>query len=148
MWGTPGQSWVGTWDTRSCGNYALSVTGFWLCSGMFHLSQVLTAASLAHAYENAERQTATASQKEGSRMPLCSLQGRGSTVEEIHGVSASATKPCMSRGDINLLLSASTSLTLEKAITACLQPSILHRQQEPLRGERQRRETEERLGQW
>lgn len=47
------------------------------------------------------------------------------------------------RGDLNLLLSASTSLTQEKNIMACLQPGILHRQQEPLRGERQRRKTEE-----
>lgn len=50
-------------------------------------------------------------------------------------MSASAIKPCMSRGDINLLLLASTSLTQEKTIMTCLQPSIPHRQQEPLRGE-------------
>lgn len=78
-------------------------------------------------------------------MPPCSLQGRGSTVEETRGVSpASATKLCMGRGDVTLPLLASTSLTQEKTIMARLQPSILHRQQESLRGERQRRETEER----
>lgn len=57
---------------------------------------------------------------------------------------ASATKPFMSRGEDNLPLLASTSLTQEENTVACLQPSILHRLHEPLRGQRQKRETEEK----
>lgn len=59
-----------TVDTRSCGNYAPSVTGCWLCSDTFHLPGYMTATSLAHVHKNTKSQgiegpTATSSQEKG-----------------------------------------------------------------------------------
>lgn len=92
--------------------------------------QMLTAESLAHAYENAENHRGAESKCFSERRcqnAPCSLQGRSSTVEETRGVSpASATKPFMGRGEASLPLLVSTSLTQEEKTVACLQPSILH----------------------
>lgn len=52
--------------------------------------------------------------------------------------------PLCAERNVSFPLLVSMSLTQEKNTMACLQSSILHRQQEPLRGERQRRKTEER----
>lgn len=73
----------------------------------------------------------TTSQKEGARMAPAASRG-----EAVHVESHLLLLP-------NPLCAEETSafsmsLTQEKNTMACLQPSILHRQQGPLRGERQR----------
>lgn len=84
-----------------------------------------------------EEPTATISQKERKkkRCQNAPAASKGEAVQwrRTCGVSpASATKPSVSRGEANFPLLVSTSLTQEENSTVCLQPSILHRHQEPL----------------